>query len=98
MLEQAAVVGVVVLDPGRGGGELADELLVDQEALGQGAEVRVGHPEEHLAEPGRELGDVLGRLRQEVLGLDPVGVDDLDVREDDLERPWKIWVLPRTRR
>ena len=46
VLEQPAVVGVVVLDPRRGGGELADEVVVDQEALDQGAEVGVGEAQQ----------------------------------------------------
>ena len=41
--------------------------------------------EEELAEPGRQLGDVLRALGQEVLGLDLVAGHPLDVREDDLE-------------
>jgi hypothetical protein len=77
----------MILDPGRRGGELAGELLIDQEAFRERVEVGVGHTEQDLAEPGRELGDVLSRLGEEVFGLDPVRVDDLDVREDDLKRP-----------
>ncbi len=76
----------MVLDAGRGDGELAEELLVDQEALGQGAEVRVAHGQQHLAEPRHQLADVLRALGQELLGLDPRAVDRVDVREDDLER------------
>ena len=72
VLEQPALVGVVVLDARRRRGELADELVVDQEALDQGAEVRVAHRQEHLAQPGHQLGDVLRALRQEILGLDPI--------------------------
>ena len=87
VLEQSALIGMVVLDAGRGRRELADELVVDQEALDQGAEVRVAHPEQHLAQPGHQLGDVLRALRQEILGLDLRGIDDLEVGEDDLERP-----------
>ena len=78
---------MVVLDPGRRRRELADELVVDQEALDQGAEVRIAHPEQNLAQPRHQLGDVLRALRQEVLGLDLRGIDDLEVGEDDLQRP-----------
>ena len=49
MLEQSSLVGVVILDAGRRRGELADEFVVDQEALDQGAEVRVAHRQQHLA-------------------------------------------------
>ena len=96
VLEQPALVGVVVLDAGRGGGELADELVVDQEALDQGAEVRVAHRQQHLAEPGRQLGDVLRALGQEVLGLDAVGSRTSMCERMIWSEPWKTWVLPRT--
>ena len=49
--------------------------------------MRVAHRQQHLAEPGHQLGDVLRALGQEILGLDPVWVEDVDVGEDDLERP-----------
>ena len=38
VLQQAAVIGMVVLDAGRGRGELGHELLVDEKALGQGSQ------------------------------------------------------------
>ncbi len=86
VLEQPGLVGVVVADAGRGRGELAEELVVDQEAVDEGAEVGVADRlEEQLAEPRGQLGDVLRGLGQELLGLDPRGVDGLDVREDDLQ-------------
>ena len=45
----------------------------------------MAHAQEQLAEPGRQPGDVLRALGQEVLGLEPRRVDHLDVREDDLQ-------------
>ena len=48
--------------------------------------MRVAHRQQQLAEPGHQLGDVLRALGQEVLGLDPVRIEHVDVREDDLER------------
>ena len=62
VLQQAAVIGVMVLDPRRGAAELAHQFVVDQEALGQ---VRAGADRscsaEHLAQPGHEFIDLHGR-------------------------------------
>ena len=82
--------------PGRGGGELGDEVVVDQEALDQGAEVGVAHRQQQLAEPGGQLADVLRALRQEVGGLDAGGVEDSMCERMTCSDPWKIWALPRT--
>src|SRR4051812_28017153 len=39
VLEQPALIGVVVLDPRRRGGEFTDKFVIDQKALDQGPEV-----------------------------------------------------------
>ena len=77
MLQQAAQVGVMVLDAGRGPGELGHELLVHQEALGQRLQGRVGQAAEDLAQPQHELVDVDGRQGGEIVGIDLVA-----------RRPW----------
>ena len=51
VLEQPSLIRVVVLDSRRGRRELADEFVVDQEALDQSAEVRVAHRQQDLAQP-----------------------------------------------
>ena len=70
VLEQPSLIRMVVLDSRRGRRELADEVIVDQEALDQGAEVRVAHRQQDLAQPCQQLGDVLRALRQKLVGLD----------------------------
>ena len=51
VLQQAAEVGVVIADAGRHLAEIGDEFLVHEEALDQGAQVRIAHLEQSAAQP-----------------------------------------------
>ena len=70
VLQQAAQVGVMVADAGRHLAEGAQELLVHQEALGQGAQVRVAQPQQEAAQPFEQLADVVFGVRQEIGQVD----------------------------
>ena len=54
------------------------------------------HPQQHLLQPCHQLGDVLRALRQEIFGLNLRRIDHFEMVQDDLQRPWKTWVLPLT--
>jgi len=49
--------------------------------------VRIVHRQQHLAEPGHQLGGILRALRQKILGLHPVWVQHVNVGQDHLQRP-----------
>ena len=55
VLEQPALIRMVVLDARRRRRELADKLVVDQKALDERTEMGIAHPEQHLAQPGQSL-------------------------------------------
>jgi hypothetical protein len=83
--QEAAAVGVVVFDSGGGGGELAHEVLVGQEALGQ-------IPQMHVANAAKQFGKALaqpvhlfGADDDEILLVDLPRIGGLDPRDDHLE-------------
>ncbi len=45
----------------------------------------VAHPHQDLAESGQELAGVAGASGEELDGVDPGGIGNLDVRKDDLQ-------------
>src|SRR5205807_10434254 len=66
MLQKSADVGMVVPHTGRDFAESADKLLVHQEALRQGPEVRIAEPQQSGAKLVEQLANVLLRMRQKV--------------------------------
>src|ERR1700677_3782304 len=80
---------MVVLDSCRGRCELADEPIVDQEALDKGPKMRVAHRQQNLAQPRQQLRDTLRTLRQKLVGLHLCTGDHIEVGQDDLQRTLK---------
>ena len=87
VLQQAALIGVVVFDPGRGAGELGHELLVQEEAFGQGLQARIGEAAEDLAQPHHQLIDLDGPEGEEIIGIYLARIDLGQSRGDQLDRP-----------
>jgi hypothetical protein len=85
VLEQTADVGVVVANAGRRPAEAMHELVVHEETLGQGAQVRVAQLHQGAAEPVEQLADVLLGVRQEVGQVDLLGFHPLQVGQDHLQ-------------
>src|SRR5262249_34418664 len=94
VFQEAADVGVMVADAGRGGAGAADKIGVDQEELDQGAEVRVAQLHQDTAELLEQLADVLVGVRQEVGQRDALAVDALNVRQDHLQSALEELHLP----
>src|SRR5262249_10182862 len=87
VFEQSADIGMVVANARRGAAEVAQERLVHEEALGQGAQVRVAGLHQGGAECLLKFSNVLVGMRQEVGQIDALGANALQVVEDDLQRP-----------
>ena len=69
MLQQSAEVGMVILQAGRGPGELGHEGLVQQEAFGQGC--KAGSVKLRRISPRRrQVVDLDGPEGGEIVGID----------------------------
>ena len=87
VLQEATPVGVVVANPRGRGHELGHERLVDEEAIDQGAQVRVAEGAESLAGAGEHLGRVDPGLGEELHRVEVRGVGPEGLGDDQLERP-----------
>ncbi len=78
---------MMVLHARRRPRELLHELVVDQKALGEGPQVRVGHAAEHVPQAGRQPVDIDVDQRQEVFRIDLAGECPRHLRGNDLHGP-----------
>jgi hypothetical protein len=85
VLDQPAGVRVVCFDAGSGASHRRGQLVVDQEALHQRTDGRIGDAQQDLLHTEHQLFDVGFGLQLEILASDPVGIGLVDPRHDHLQ-------------
>ena len=85
MFQQAAVIGVVILDAGRCPAELLHEVFVHQVTVGQITQVRVLHGPQHFDHSPSQLVDTLGAQADEIVLVDLSGRHGGDAADNQLQ-------------